>query len=96
MSHADSIDNVGIVGRLQCRGTVEIREVMQRDMVLNRLSSSTTAYISRAPGPFGSRIDSALLSTRIISLEDRKGRRGVISSGFSTPAPMTLESRLRK
>ena len=30
ISHADSIDNVGMTGRLQCRGTVEMREVMQR------------------------------------------------------------------
>ena len=51
MSHADSVDNVGIIGRLQRGGTVEIREVIPRQMLLNRLSSSTTAYISRDSVP---------------------------------------------
>ena len=96
MSHADSIDSVGMIGRLQCRGTVEMREVMQRHMVLNRLNSSTAAYISRAAVPRGSRMDSALSRIKIISVEDRNGRREVRSSGFSTPAPTTLESRVRK
>src|SRR5882757_9285171 len=41
-------------------------------------------------------MDSALSRTIIISLEDRNGRRGVRSSGFLMPAPMTLEIRLRK
>ena len=54
------------------------------------------AYISRASVPWGSRMDSALSRNIIISLEDRNCRRGVRSSGFSIPAPMTLESRLRK
>ena len=54
------------------------------------------AYIFRAPVPCGSRMDSALSRKMIISLEDRNGRKGVRSSGFSIPAPMTLESRLRK
>ena len=39
---------------------------------------------------------SALSRNTIISLEERKGRSGVRSSGFSTPAPMALESRPRK
>ena len=73
-----------------------MREVMQRQMLLKRLSSSTTAYTSRASVPYGSRMDSALSSTMNISLEDRNGRRGVKSLGFSTPAPMASESRLRK
>jgi hypothetical protein len=41
-------------------------------------------------------MDSALSRTKSISPDDRKRRRGVRSSGFSTPAPMTLESRARK
>jgi hypothetical protein len=41
-------------------------------------------------------MDSALSRTMSISLEDRKCRRGVRSLRFSTPAPMTLESRRRK
>ena len=96
MSHAESIDSVGMTGRLQCRGTVEIREVRHRHIDLNRLNSSTTEYISRAPAPCGSRMDSALSRIRIISVEDRDGRRGVRSRGFSMPAPTTLESRARK
>jgi hypothetical protein len=35
MSHAALTDSVGMVGRLQSWGTVVMREVMQRDMVLN-------------------------------------------------------------
>ena len=31
-------------------------------------------------------------SKQAISLEEKKGRRGIRSSGFSTPAPTTLES----
>ena len=31
-----------------------------------------------------------------MSLEDKNGRKGVRSSGFSTPAPVALESRQRK
>jgi hypothetical protein len=31
-----------------------------------------------------------------ISFEDRNGRKGARFSGFSTPVPMTLESRRRK
>ena len=75
---------------------MEMREVMPRQMLSNRVSSSTTAYISRASGPAGSRIDSALSRNKIISLDDRHGRRGVKSSGFSIPAPIALDSRLRK
>ena len=41
-------------------------------------------------------MDSALSRIMSISLEERKGRRGVRSSGFSTSAPMTLESRARR
>jgi hypothetical protein len=41
-------------------------------------------------------MDSALSRTMSIFLEDRKRRRGVRSSGFSTPAPMTLERRARE
>ena len=96
MSHADSIDSVGIVGRSQRGGTVEMREVMQRQMFSKRLSSSTTPDMSRASVPCGSRMDSALSRTMNISREDRKGRRGVKSWGFSTLAPTTFESRLRK
>ena len=96
MSHADSIGSVGITGRLQLGGTVEMREVMQSEIVLNRLSSSTTAYMFWESGPCGSRMDSALSRTMSISLEDRNGRRGVKSSGFSIPAPMTFESWLRR
>ena len=73
-----------------------IREVMPRQILLKRLSSSTMVYISRASVPCGSRMDSARSRNSIISLEDRNGRRGVKSSGFSTPAPMTSESRVRK
>jgi len=75
---------------------VEIRDVMVRQMLLKRFSSSTTPYISRAPVPCGSRMDSALSRNRIMSVEDREGRKGVRPSGFSTPAPMTLESLARK
>jgi len=49
-----------------------------------------------ASAPRGSSIDSALSRTMSIYLEDRNGRRVVGSSGFSTPAPVTLESRRRK
>ena len=41
-------------------------------------------------------MDSALSRHMIISLEERKGRSGVRSSGFSTLAPIALESRLRR
>src|SRR5882762_622187 len=96
MSHADSIDSVEMIGRLQCGGTVDMREVMTRQMFLKRLNSSTTVYISRASVPCGSKMDSALSKNRIISLEDRNGRRGVRSSGFSMPAPMILDNWLRR
>ena len=96
MSHADSIDKVGMIGRLQCGGTVEMREVIPRQMFSNRVSSSTTLYSSWASGPAGSRIDSALSRNKIILVEDRNGRSGVRSSGFSIPAPMTLDNRLRR
>src|SRR5882757_4107982 len=52
--------------------------------------------MSPPPGAGGSSTDSALSRMISISLEDRNGRRGVRSSGFLTPAPMALESRLRK
>ena len=65
-------------------------------MFSKRLSSSTTAYISRASVPCGSRMDSALSRTMNVSSEDRNHRRGVKSLGFSTPAPMALERELRK
>ena len=35
MSDAASTDNVGMIGHLQGQRTVVMREVMQRDMVLN-------------------------------------------------------------
>ena len=57
MSQAGSIDNVGIIGRLQCGGTMEMREVMQRELFSNRVSSSTILDIPRASGPAESRID---------------------------------------
>src|SRR6266478_1321785 len=96
VSRAASIDNVGILRVSQAGGIVKIRDVIQRQMLLNCVSSFATPYNSRASVPCGSRIDSALSRTRIIFLDDRKGRKGVMSSGFSTPAPITLESRLRK
>ena len=73
-----------------------MREVMQSEMFLKRLSSSTTVYRPWASVPRGSRIDSALSRTMNMSLEDRKGRRGAKSSGLSMPAPMAFESRLRR
>ena len=73
-----------------------MRDVMQRHIVSNRHSSSTEAYISCEFAPCGSRMDSALSRTMRILLEDRNGSREVKPSGFSTPAPVTLESRLRK
>jgi hypothetical protein len=48
------------------------------------------------PNICGSRMDSALSRTMVISLEDRDGRRGVKVSGFLTLAPMTSDSRARK
>lgn len=69
-----------------------MREVMPTEMLLKWLNSYTTVYISRASVPCGSRMDSALSRNRIISLEDKNGRRGVRSLGFSMPAPMVLES----
>ena len=96
MSHADSVDSVGMVGRLHCGGTVETREVIPRQMFSKWLNSSTTAYISPESVLCGSRIDSALSRNRIISLEDRNGRKGVRSSGLLMPAPTTCESRARK
>ena len=96
MSQAAPIDSVGMYRSLQPEGIVENRDVMQRQILLNWLSSLTTAWISRASTPCGSRMDSALSRTMSISLEDRDGRRGVRSSAFSTPAPMTSESRRRK
>jgi hypothetical protein len=43
VSRAASIDNGGISRVSQSGGMVEIREVMQRQMLLNRVSSSTVA-----------------------------------------------------
>ena len=65
-------------------------------MLLNRVSSFTTVQISCAPDPWGSRMDSALSRAMTISFEDKYRRKGTRSSGFSMPAPMTLESRRRK
>ena len=73
-----------------------MREVIKSEMFSKRVSSSTTAYMSWASVPWGSRMDSALSRTMGISLEDRNGRRGVKPSGFSTPAPMASDSRLRR
>ena len=73
-----------------------MRDVMHGWMLSGWLGSSTTASISCPLAPCGSRIDSALSRTIGISSEVRDGRRGVGSSGFSTPAPMTFESRRRK
>ena len=73
-----------------------MREVIPRQMFSKRVSSSTTLYVSWASGPAGSRIDSALSRNKIILVEDRNCRRGVKSSGFSIPAPMTLDNRLRR
>jgi hypothetical protein len=49
----------------------------------------------RALGPSGSRMDSALSRTMSISFEDSDCRKEARFSGFSIPAPMTLESRRR-
>ena len=85
-----------MTGRSKCGGTVVIREVMIRQMLLNRLKSCTVVYISRPSVPCGSRMDSALSRTKIISLEDRNGCKEAKSLGLSMPAPMASESRLRK
>ena len=73
-----------------------MRDVIHRQMLLKRPSSSTALYISWALGRRGSRIDSALSRTINISLEDRKGCRGVRFSGFFMVEPMASESRRRK
>ena len=73
-----------------------MREVIPRQILLKRLNSCTVVYISRESGPCGSSMYSALSRNRIISLEDRNGCREAKSSGFSMPAPMALESRLRR
>lgn len=44
----------------------------------------------------GSRLDSALSRTMSVSLEDKKGCRGIKSSGFSMPAPVALGSSTKK
>ena len=67
-----------------------------RHMLLKRLNSCTAIYISRPLVPCGSRMDSTLSRTRIISPEDRNGCKKAKSLGLSIPAPMTSESRLRK
>ena len=46
--------------------------------------------------PWGSRTDSAFPRTIKTSLGDRNERRTAESSGFSKPAQMTLDSRLRR
>ena len=94
VSRAASIDKVGTLRVSQSGGTAEIRGVMHRQMLSNWLSSSTTAHILSASVPLGSRIDSALSRTMRNSLEDRNERREARSSGFSIPAPMTLDNRL--
>ena len=91
LAAAASIVSVETTGRLQRGGMAVMREVIPRQMLLNRLSSSTTDYISLASVPCGSRIDSALSRNRIMSFEDRNGRKGVKSPGFLTPAPMTAD-----
>ena len=96
VSHAASFGNAGISRRRQHRGTGKMREVIQTDMVLNRHSSSTAAKISSWFIPCGSRMDSALSRTMRISVEERKGRSGSISSGFWIPAPIALERWARK
>ena len=73
-----------------------MREVIKTEMFSKRVSSSTTVYMSWASVPWESRMDSALSRTMKISLEDRNGRRGVKSSGFSISAPMAFESRLSR
>ena len=66
------------------KGTIEMWDVMHRQRLVNR-HSSTAEYISRVSVPRRSR-------NGITPLEDRKRRRGVRSSVFSTPAPITLEA----
>ena len=73
-----------------------MREVIPRQMFSKWLNSSTKAYIAPESLPCGSRTDSALSRNRIISLEDKNGRKGVKSSGFLIPAPTACESRARK
>lgn len=75
---------------------MEIREVIPRQILLKRLNCSTRVYIPLAWVPCGSRIDSALSRNKIISREDRYGRKADKSRGFSTSAPVALESRARK
>ena len=59
-------------------------------------SEFTVLYMSCPLVPFGSKIDSALSRTMDISLGDKGGRRAARTSGFSTMAPITLESRARR
>ena len=68
--------------RLQSGGIVEIREVVHRQILPNRPSSSTTTYISSALVPHGSSMDSALSRTINMSMEDRNGRKGADPRSF--------------
>ena len=92
MSHAASFDSAGMSSHSESGGKFEIRDVMQRQMLLSRLSSSSTPYISWELVTCGSSTDSVLSRTMNMSLEDRDGRKEVRSSGFLMPVPMVLES----
>ena len=89
-------DSVGIAGCFQCGRTVEVREVVPRQMPLKRLNFSATVYISNASVPCGSRIGSALSRNSIISVEAWNGRRGVNSFRIFYPKPVALESQTEK
>jgi len=49
---------------------------VQRQMLLDRLSSYVTVDITRAPIPCGPRTDLGMPGNMIVSLEGRRGRRG--------------------
>ena len=53
------------------------------------------AYTSHVPVPYSANIPTQKVGLKI-SLEDMNGRKEAKSSGFSTPAPMTLDSRPSK
>ena len=75
---------------------MEIREVIQRQILISWLSSSIAEHISLEFGPCGSSMDPALSRTMSISFEDRNDRKGARLLGFSIPEPMTLDSRREK
>ena len=83
-----------VVDRLvsQLGGMVEIRDVVQRQIFLNLLSSSIEANTFSEFEISGLRIDSALSRTISISFENRNSQREARSSGSLTLEPMTLES----